>query len=264
MPKYPFDQCFIITSSNSPINSSTVDGKLNRSITDILSLKYEAHAMRNSDDISDVSSYSHIINAPSSMSRHDMAALMAHAEVWQKIVEQDIDSALILEDTAVTNFDGSSLNTKLLEFYSAYSDQFDILYLGKCQDSCKQYRKAYDGVYQSQSPLCKYAYIITKDCAKTLLSELPSSVATDVFLSQAIKAGLRAYVFHPSIIRRNDLVLPITDDPSKSKAWRESAYRENIECKYEPDSDTDTWIPIAIIAGVIFAIIVLIILARRS
>ena len=108
MPRYPFDQCFIITGDNEgPELPAT-------SIVNILALKYEVHVLRNPDDLSDVSEYSHIIELPSSMSRSDMSSLMAHVDVWQKIVDRDLESALILEDTAVTNFDPTSLNTKLL------------------------------------------------------------------------------------------------------------------------------------------------------
>lgn len=266
MPKYPFDKCFVITSSDDSPETSTKK----TSITDTLSIKCTAYPMMNPDDILDISSYDDIIKAPSSMTRIQMVSLIAHVEVWQKIANHDMDSALILEDTAVTNFDSSSLNTKLLEFYNAYSDNFDILYLGKCQDSCKQYKKAYDGVYRSKSPLCKYAYIITKACAKKLLNNLPSSFPTDVFITKIIESeSLKAYVFHPSIIRRNDLDL-ILGDPSKSKALRESVYQENVECRYEteeePESSTDieTWMPLLlIVVFIIICVVIFIIISRR-
>lgn len=256
MPRYPFDQCFIIT------HFDKTSGTPDNSIVNMLALKHEIDAMINPDELSDMSSYAHIIESPSSMSRPDMAALISHVGVWQKIVDRNLDSALILEDTAVTNFDASSLNTKLLEFYSVYNDKFDILYLGKCQDSCGHYKKAYDGVYKSRRPLCKYAYIITKDCAQKLLSRLPTAVATDVFLSQAIADGLRAFVFHPSIIRRNDLDL-FEDHDDKSRAWKESVFRETMECKYEPEPESQNWIPIAVIIGIAVVIIILIALSRR-
>jgi len=257
MPKYPFDKCYIITSESELPESSIVN---------ILALKYEVHTTRNADELNDVSGYDHIIQLPSSMTRSEMSSLMAHVEVWQKLADQDFESALILEDTAVTNFDPSSLNTKLLEFYSAHGDNFDILYLGKCQDSCGRYKKVYNGLFESKHPLCKYAYIITKECIQKLLAKLPTPLATDHFLTKCIESeSLQSYVFHPNIIKRNDLVLFEDDDePSKSKAWKEEIFRETVECKYESETDELNWIPFAIVGAVILLAIIILLSSKRS
>jgi len=259
MPSYPFDRCFLIKSS-----IDVPKKKLIEPITKTLELKHEVRVMKDPADLSDVTGYDHIIKAPSSMSRSDMVVLIAHAEIWQEIVYKDYDSALILEDTTTTILDSSSLNTRLLEFYSVYSDSFDILYLGKCQDSCKHYTKAYNGVYKSQSPLCKYAYIITRSCAKKLLEALPSSVPTDIHLNQLINDGLRAYVFHPNIIKRNDIDMNFdSNDPVKAQVWKESVYRENVECKYENEDESKDWTVTAAIAVAAIVIVVLLILYSR-
>jgi len=256
MPKYPFDKCYIITSGSELAESS---------IANILALKYEVHGLRDPDELIDVNSYNHIIQLPSSMTRSEMSSLMSHVEVWQKLADQDFESALILEDTAVTNFDPTSLNTKLLEFYSAHGDNFDILYLGKCQDSCGRYKKVYNGLFESKHPLCKYAYIITKECVDKLLSKLPTEVPADQFLTKCIQSeSLRSFVFHPNIIKRNDLVLfEEDDDPSKSKAWREEIFRETVECKYESETDDVNWIPFVILGVVILLIIIVVLSSKR-
>jgi hypothetical protein len=85
-----------------------------------------------------------------------------------------------------------------------------MLYLGKAQDDCIQYKKVWKNVYYSKRPLCFHAYIITKKGAQELLKLAPYNLPIDVIPHFAVNNNFKIMVFHPSLFYQD--ILNYTSD----------------------------------------------------
>jgi len=114
------------------------------------------------------------------MSDGEIGCALSHSKVWQKIVDDNLQNCLVLEDDALKILPGfeyivSDLMKKL-------PDDWDIFLLGfkTLKDTCQQIN---DDIYKVKDFVLFHSYIINKKGAKKLLDNLPVNAPVDTFVS---------------------------------------------------------------------------------
>lgn len=135
----------------------------------------------------------------------EIGCLLSHVAIWEQLINNDkLNRIAIFEDDARTHITGNTIHQNLNGFYQYLTAnklaEPDILYLGKCLDTCFNYQKVYGHIYRTYRPLCFHAYIINKAGAKKLFNLAPFSEPADMIPISLIKnRSLVAMTFHPSL-----------------------------------------------------------------
>jgi len=139
----------------------------------------------------------------------------SHRKCWKRIIDEDLEMAMILEDDARFTDDAPTILKKVLD---ELPEEFDILYLG-CSGVCtdevnflknphhlfllpniltrKKSKKVSENLIVPASPFQIHAYILSNKGAKTLLAKKPVTCFGDYDLS--IFDDLHMYACKPSI-----------------------------------------------------------------
>lgn len=166
-----------------------------------------------------------LIKSESNLSDAEIGTIISHINAWLRCLKSsNTDRCLIFEDDARTSLNKYQLQGKLDGVIK--SNDYDILYLGKCGDHCTRYKKTdFDGVYQSFHPICAHAYVITKKAISKILENFPTSDPIDIVIMNLIEAKkIKAYVFHPSLFSQD--VLNYTSNLRSKKV----AMQNIVEC----------------------------------
>lgn len=124
---------------------------------------------------------------------------LSHMSVWAEIAEHPDTYAAVFEDDIAGYINREDLIQKLNDARSVMLPDWDLLFLGRCIDSCHESIRIADGLYKTKRPYCTHAYIISSRGARKLLSRaLYTGVDTQIVRDVEIDA-LKAYTFHPSI-----------------------------------------------------------------
>ncbi len=151
---------------------------------------------------------------------------MSHMKVWQRIVDNNDQVALILEDDVV--FTDNFLE-KFNSIFPTVPNDFDILYLG-CINSCninkkfdmyysitknilfkgkytKPFVKINDHVFEPPLPLAAHAYIITNKTARYLLENFKKDLIKFHVDVQMVwyTYYLRVYCIYPHLINQENV-----------------------------------------------------------
>lgn len=120
---------------------------------------------------------------------------LSHRKVYQKIIDQDLDYALILEDDITLD---KNFNTKFEEIMRNAPSDFDVIYLGYHNSSLKNikpYSKHFsipDRVYGL------FGYVVTRQAAEKLLKVFPITRQIDSDISDRLNSNkpgnIRAYI----------------------------------------------------------------------
>jgi glycosyl transferase family 25 len=144
----------------------------------------------------------------------------SHRKCWRRIIDEDLEMAMILEDDARFTDEASTILKKVL---SELPDDFDILYLG-CSGigdeevnflknphhifllpnimTRKKSKKVSENLVVPASPFQIHAYILSNKGAKTLLSKKPVTCFGDYDLS--IFQDLHMYACKPQIATQSE------------------------------------------------------------
>ncbi|OLY80864.1 putative inactive glycosyltransferase 25 family member 3 [Smittium mucronatum] len=116
-----------------------------------------------------------ILSEKTDISPGAIGCWLSHRELWSRIVEENIKSALIFEDDVDL---ASGFNEKLSSVMSQLSSKnvyWDILYVGHCYQRTSLQEPIITNpviVQASSSPVCMHAYGLSFGGAKKLLSKI--------------------------------------------------------------------------------------------
>ncbi|HNQ68875.1 MAG TPA: glycosyltransferase family 25 protein [Bacteroidales bacterium] len=140
------------------------------------------------------------------LSKEEIAVALSHIDLWQKIINEKIDYALILEDDIYFNKDFSeTLNKAWKELPNNRSDgyKFDILYLSFLEVKGGMERKKYSKhLYKPIKGIWWLSgYVLSYAGAKKILNERPIQGPVDLWLNHMFNK-LDAYMTNVSIINQ--------------------------------------------------------------
>lgn len=131
----------------------------------------------------------------------------SHKKVWEKIVNENIDAALILED----DIRMSKHFNKLIKKYSRYlPGSYDVLFFGYHPSSIKYVNQITPGIFvRTQKIFGLFGYVVTKKGAEKLLKLFPieDQIDTEIYRGFTTR-NINAYVIRPELRF-------ITSDPSE-------------------------------------------------
>jgi len=137
----------------------------------------------------------------SSLSPAEISLFYNHIRAWKQGLAEGYNHVLVMEDDIITYIDKKVFPRMINEAFTKLT--FDILYLGKCLDTCSLYEHQFGRVYKTYTPYCTHAYILSADTIKSVLQEnltKPFVKPVDNHLRDRVNSGqYTAYVFHPSI-----------------------------------------------------------------
>lgn len=134
----------------------------------------------------------------------EIGCLLSHRGVCQKMVEDGVDVALVLEDDVTLSHDIKDI----LEQIMAHPKKWDLLrFLGNKKPFSKGYRKL-DAVNDQHNfvriptvPGGAYGYMLTQKAAKVLVEHTEKSYfPIDTIHGRVWQTGLDVYAFYPSPI----------------------------------------------------------------
>ena len=149
-----------------------------------------------------------------------MGCYSSHRKLWRRIIDEDLEMAMILEDDARFTDEAPTILKKVLD---ELPQDFDILYLG-CHALCDEGNDLYskllsllyipniltkknsktisENLVVPSAPLSTHAYIISNAGAKKALEKDPKTCHVDYDLS--ILEGLSVYACKPLIAEQID------------------------------------------------------------
>jgi len=125
---------------------------------------------------------------------------LSHRTIWSSIADKEDNTCIcIFEDDITSYINKEDLIERLNTAWENIDPDWDVLYLGRCIDSCEDAIKIKDGLYKSLRPYCNHAYIVSARGARKLLTR-PLYTGVDTQQVREIEIGAaKAYSFHPSI-----------------------------------------------------------------
>ncbi|KAJ2666953.1 hypothetical protein IW148_000372 [Coemansia sp. RSA 1199] len=122
-----------------------------------------------------------------------LACYLSHLHVYKQMIEDNIETALVLEDDVDMELDLMHRHEQIMQqVYEQYGRDWDMLYLGHCTwDRNEPVRSTKHNVslYQAEYPVCMHAYAVTRDCAQrlaVLLEERLTTVGRDIDMILAV------------------------------------------------------------------------------
>ncbi|KAJ2618927.1 hypothetical protein GGI26_006243 [Coemansia sp. RSA 1358] len=149
-----------------------------------------------------------------------LGCYLSHMHIYRHMVDEDIETALILEDDIDMELDLKKRHRQIMdEVYKRYKADWDMLYLGHCtSDSSEPAIAAFNAtppidngglggsifidpadraaflargltLYDAEYPMCLHAYAVTRECAKrlaVLLEERLKTLGQDIDLVLAV------------------------------------------------------------------------------
>lgn len=84
--------------------------------------------------------------------------------------------------------------------------QWDVVYLSKCWENCERTRKIGNHLYTADSPVCRHAYVVTREGARRIIqtTSFMDKLPGDEMMRKMIQDGkLRAYSCVPQLFVQN-------------------------------------------------------------
>ena len=156
---------------------SAIDGKLDPNNTDIIYKKL-------------LNNIPYVDNT----NKLSMANTISHLSVWKKILESDIEEAILFEDDIFFHENWSSLHQK---YYNETPTDYDIIYLGSGR--CGEYENFYSGYIINEPLYCLHAYLISKNFIRHFFTEYIKSISCIYLLDCELfnmKRDIPSYKFY--------------------------------------------------------------------
>ncbi|KAJ1823595.1 hypothetical protein LPJ56_002956 [Coemansia sp. RSA 2599] len=143
-----------------------------------------------------------------------LACYLSHLRAYRRIVEENIQTALILEDDVDMELDLKDRHAAIIsQLYRQYGVDWDMLFVGHCTSDANEpglvrpHTRESDGrlvvgsnernrylarnltLYEAEYPMCLHAYAVSRECARRLavvLEERLRTVGQDIDLVLAI------------------------------------------------------------------------------
>jgi GR25 family glycosyltransferase involved in LPS biosynthesis len=132
------------------------------------------------------------------MSDGEVGCCMSHLGVWKKVIEDDLEMCLVIEDDAlkiIPNFQNI-----IFDLYKKLPEDWDVFLIGfsTFNETCK---KVSEDIYKVKDFILTHCYLINKSGAKKLIESLPINAPLDTFMS-SVSNYVNIYR-HNHLIRRD-------------------------------------------------------------
>ena len=156
------------------------------------------------------------------LSNGALGCLLSHRVVWQKMQDQGIDCALILEDDAII----ASEILDILPLLENLKGKFDMINLhdrkGRPLIDVAQISKSHSLTTTRYNAIATVSYMIDRKAAKHLLSiSLPAIFEVDVLMNRWWEHGLQTLVVTPQVVCEDDTPSTIGYDRKLKQDWSE-------------------------------------------
>ncbi|WP_169777455.1 glycosyltransferase family 25 protein [Campylobacter mucosalis] len=142
------------------------------------------------------------------LTKGEIGCALSHLKIYQKMIDENIPYALILEDDAGFSDEFCEILAKIDEFLSK-KDDFELVCLMQLEDACfKNLTIKIDKnlrLYKFSSGFRTHGYIITKTAAAKLLKlNTPIILESDMWLQFYELSGLKIYTLSKDVIFTTD------------------------------------------------------------
>lgn len=128
------------------------------------------------------------------LTKGGIGCAMSHRKAYEKILDENLDAALILEDDSTLSDD---FLIKMQELEGNVPKDYDMLFLGYAPSALKYFYPKNNKYYGKTKKIYGlYGYIVTKEGAKKLLSIFPISEQIDTEITNNL-GKIKAYVVEP-------------------------------------------------------------------
>ena len=137
----------------------------------------------------------------------ELGCFMSHLLVWKKIINENIDNVIVLEDDCILNKNFDSILENVIN--NEIPDNFNILFLGG--RPCKNYISEHDvktsaniSIKHDNNPYGTFSYLISKKGAELLynyaMNEFRGNLGVDFFIDEFLKKNNHTiHVISPGI-----------------------------------------------------------------
>lgn len=134
-----------------------------------------------------------------------IACQQSHNAVLKDFLKSNKQTVLIFEDDLGADINKGDLYINFNRGIKHLPNDWDILFLGRCWDSCSKQKLIEENMYKLNSPLCRHAYAVTRKGAQIILNNnIPQYHNGDVMNQKLIVNGdLKAYGFVPQLFHQN-------------------------------------------------------------
>lgn len=139
-----------------------------------------------------------------SLSMGEIGCTWSHLKLYQKMLDEDIDLALILEDDAMLVDDALPALASLIKNFPSECDVVQLIY------ECKDHSLLAPGIVKFHSktcmPVASAGYLVRKSGARKLLAEgYPIRYPADSFIGRSPRWGTIVYGALPKLVRINNV-----------------------------------------------------------
>jgi len=137
----------------------------------------------------------------------EIGCFVSHIGLWKKIINENIEQALIFEDDCIFNINFSNRLENILK--NEMPLDYNILWLGgKMGDNYTNNKNTIlssnISIKNEEHPYCTFSYIITKKCAQILLNyietEFKGNLGVDYFMDEFLtKNNIIQHIVSPFI-----------------------------------------------------------------
>lgn len=135
-----------------------------------------------------------------------IACHLSHIQVLKTFLNSSEPRCLIFEDDIEPARDSKDYySIRIKKFLMMVPDDFDLIYLGRCYDRCKQDKIIGPGLVQCFFPLCRHSYIVSrKGAQKIIMNTIPLKIQGDNTIANLIsQRKIKAYAAKPAIFFQN-------------------------------------------------------------
>lgn len=135
----------------------------------------------------------------------EISLILKHNYIWEKMVNEDIENVLVLEDDAL-------LKDNFVNLFNSYIDElpndYDLLWVGSC---CGLHAPIINNkhIYIKDGSRCTHAYMISKKCAEKMIEyHKINNYPCDFMFNEAIKKyNFKNYWLEPDLISQNNMFM---------------------------------------------------------
>jgi len=98
-----------------------------------------------------------------------IACHLSHMKALKTFLKSDHQNCLIFEDD-IKMSDKKNVITKFVETIKSLPEGWEYANLGRCWDECYREKKVNDYLVRSTRPLCRHAYVVSRNGAKKILN----------------------------------------------------------------------------------------------
>ena len=175
---------------------------------------------------------------PSPMSDGALGCYLSHRLIWQKIVDEKIEMALILEDDAALKPEAIDV----LKRIEKLAGRFDIINLHHTTNrvlvDVAQLSKTHRLTMTRYNAIVALGYVITKEAAEKLLARsIPVCHELDIFTNRWWDHGLRTMVVRPPVASEAGLSSTI-GYPSQKPVWPDDRFSHRLARRFNRAKDS--------------------------